>query len=108
MSYAIAAIAILALACVYLGVRLDRATKDRNRAQQRVMRLEMKHGWHHKDKPDYVKGAADWMPDPDKPEFDLVRSPVLSTLFVVPEGYGREVAAAMNLSERYGRTTASI
>ncbi len=108
MTYAIAAIGILAAACIYLGVRLDRATKDRNRAQQRVMRLEMRHGWHHPDEPDYVKGSASFTPDPDKPEYDWVRAPYLHTTMVVPKGYGREVAAACNLAERYGRNHMAV
>ena len=94
------AIAILAVACIYLGVRLDRATKERNRAQQRVRRLEMPHGWHHPDKPDYVRGMA-WCVR--YPEHDLVFSPVLNTAMVVPSLYGKQVAAAMNLTEQYVR-----
>lgn len=107
MTYAIAAIAILALACVYLGVRLDRATKDRNKAQQRVMRLEMKHGWHHPDEPDYIKGAASFAPDPDDARFDWVRAPYLHTTMVVPRYSGREISSALNQAERYGRNTAA-
>ncbi len=107
MTYAIAAIAILALACIYLGVRLDRATKDRNRAQQRVMRLEMRHGWHHPDEADYIKGAASFAPDPDKAEFDWVRAPYLHSTMVVPRYSGREISSALNQAERYGRNTAA-
>lgn len=100
MVVALVAIAILAVACIYLGVRLDRATKERNRAQQRVKLLETPWGHHYPDEPDWIKGAATYV---HRGEITDIHAPYFNTAFVVPRRYGKETAHALNKAERYGR-----
>ena len=95
------AIAILAAACIYLGVRLDRATKERNAAQQRVRLLETPWGHHHPTEPDWIKGSATYVAH--DAERDRIHAPYLHTAFVVPRRYGKEITYNLNKAERYGR-----
>lgn len=101
MTAAIIALAILAAACIYLGIRLDRTTKERNAAQQELDLLKAPRGNHNPDKPDHVKGMAWHRRHDDK--FDAVYSPVNHTAMVIPTPYGKEVASAMNRTEQYVR-----
>lgn len=100
MIAAYVAIAILAAACIYLGVRLDRTTKERNSAQQRVDLLETPWGHHHPNEPDWIKGAATYV---HRGDITDIHAPYFDTAFVVPVRYGKEVCHALNKAERYGR-----
>ena len=90
---------VIGLAVALYFVRREKMR--RTAAERMVKTLFDVDGWHDPKKQDYVKGSSEYkILDLDN---DAVRAPYLHTPMVVPKGYGREVAAACNLAERYGR-----
>lgn len=98
MTYVCIALALGLAVALYFVRREKMRRVDAERLVKTLFDVD---GWHDPDGQDYVKGSAAWK-NVDV-YTDAVRAPYLHTPMVVRTGYGREVAAACNLAERYGR-----
>jgi hypothetical protein len=90
--------------CVYLVFRLEAESKARFEAEQKINELFSPHGWHSEQNRDYFNGSAVYRVGIDEQKRGAIKAPYLNTPFVVPHGYAKEVTAALNAAERYGKT----